>query len=399
MLRQAVFLVGGLGTRLKDHTKNAPKPLLEVGGRPFIEYLLDEAARHGFTDIVLLAGHLGDQVEALYQGRNWRGARIRVLREPEPLGTGGALRFALPELAPAFVMSNGDSFFDINLRALSETIVPGGAVMALRAAANDTRYGRVKFANGTVQSFHAPDEVVDGPINGGVYCLSRDVVVAMPGGKHSLEADTFPKLAAAGLLGGQIFDGYFIDIGVPDDFARAQMELPRHVRRPAVFFDRDGVLNADTGYVHRWQDFRWLDGAKDAIRLCNDHGVFVFVVTNQAGVARGLYDESAVTDLHRWMDEELAVVGAHVDAYEFCPHHPDGVVEAYSTQCRRRKPESGMIQDLLRDWPVDAPRSFLIGDKQSDIDAAAGAGITGQRYTGGNLLSAVSARLMPPSIG
>jgi D-glycero-D-manno-heptose 1,7-bisphosphate phosphatase len=393
MLRQAVFLVGGLGTRLKDRTKSTPKPLLEVGGRPFIDYLLDEAARHGFTDIVLLAGHLGDQVESLYHGRDWRGARIRVLREPELLGTGGALRFALPELAPAFLMSNGDSFFDINLRVLTESIAPGGAVMALRAAANDTRYGRVKFANGRVRSFHASDEGLDGPINGGIYCLSRDVVAAMPEGKHSLEADTFPALAASGNIQGRLFEGYFIDIGVPDDFARAQTEMPRRVRRPAVFFDRDGVLNEDTGYVYRKEDFRWLDGAKEAIRLCNDRGFFAFVVTNQAGVARGLYDEAAIDALHRWIDEELAAVGAHIDAYEFCPHHPDGVIERYRTACRRRKPEPGMLLDLMKAWPIDKRRSFLMGDKQSDINAARTANIRAFSFASGNLRNQITAEL------
>jgi len=92
LLNQAVFLVGGLGTRLKDRTRATPKPLLEVGGRPFLEYLLDEAARHGFSEILLLAGHFGQQVQERYDGRDWRGARIKVLCEPEPLGTGGAIR-------------------------------------------------------------------------------------------------------------------------------------------------------------------------------------------------------------------------------------------------------------------------------------------------------------------
>lgn len=399
MLKQAVFLVGGLGTRLKDHTRNTPKPLLEVGGRPFIEYLLDEAVRHGFTDIVLLAGHLGDQVSSQYEGREWRGARIRVLREPEPLGTGGALRFALPHLAPAFLLANGDSFFDVNLRALTQSIPPGGMTMALRQGAEDARYGRVKFSDGVVCSFHAPEEGIAGPINGGIYGVSRDIVEVMPEGKLSFEGEVFPQLAQARRIRGVLFDGYFIDIGVPNDFQRAQLELPRRVLRPAVFFDRDGVLNADTGYVHRKEDFAWLEGARDAIRLCNDRGVFAFVVTNQAGVARGLYDEASIQGLHAWIDEELADVGAHIDAYEYCAHHPDGVVETYRAACRRRKPEPGMILDILAEWPVDRARSFLIGDKQSDVDAAAAAKIEGYRYTGGNLSAIITARLKELGVG
>jgi D,D-heptose 1,7-bisphosphate phosphatase len=393
LLRQAVFLVGGLGTRLKARTQATPKPLLEVAGCPFLDTLLDEAARHGFTDILLLAGHFGDQVTARYDGKDWRGARIRVLGEPEPLGTGGALRFALPHLAPAFLMANGDSFFDINLRALAADVPDGGAAMALRDVTGD-RYGRVRFDCGRVLSFHAPEEGVSGPINGGVYAIDRAVAQALPQGKVSLEADMFPKLAAAGKLRGHLFDRYFIDIGVPDDFERAQIELPLQLRRPALFFDRDGVLNADTGYVHRKEDFQWLEGARAAIRLCNDRGWFVFVVTNQAGVAHGHYPESAVDTLHGWMDEELARDGAHVDAYEYCAHHPDGKLARHRRACRRRKPEPGMILDLLERWPVDKAGSFLVGNMPSDIQAAQAAGISGQLYAGGDLRDFLAARLI-----
>lgn len=384
MLRQAVFLAGGLGTRLGERTQTTPKPLLEVAGRPFLDALLDEAARHGFTDILLLAGHFGDQVSARYDGRDWQGSRIRVLCEPEPRGTGGALRFALPHLAPAFLMANGDSFFDVNLRALATDVPHGGAAMALREVEGD-RYGRVRFDGERILSFHMPDEGMAGPINGGVYAISRSVAEAIQPGKVSLETDVFPALASAGRLRGHLFDRYFIDIGVPEDFLRAQAELPRQLRRPAVLFDRDGVLNADTGYVHRKEDFTWLDGAQAAIRLCNDSGWFAFVITNQAGVAHGHYPESAIVALHGWMDEELARVGAHIDAYDYCTHHPEGKLGDHRRACRRRKPEPGMIEDLLARWPVDKARSFVVGNMPGDIQAAAAAQMPGYLYREGRL--------------
>ncbi len=385
VLKQAVLLVGGLGTRLKDRTRNTPKPLLEIGGRPFIEYLLDEVARHGFTEIVLLAGHLGDQVESQYEGKAWRGATIRVLREPQPLGTGGALRFALPSLEENFLLGNGDSFFDINLRALPLGLPPGNMAMALRGVANDTRYGRVGLSGGLVRTFHTAGQSSDGPINAGIYVMSRALVQRIPEGVVSFESTLLPDLAREGLIQGRQFDGYFIDIGVPDDFERADTELAHHLRRPAVFFDRDGVLNQDHNYVHRREDFKWIDGAKDAIRWCNDHGVLVFVVTNQAGVAHGLYDETAIHALHGWIAEDLAVVGAHIDMIEYCPHHPVAEVVAYRRDCRRRKPQSGMISDILAKWPVDHEHAFLIGDKQSDLSAAQSAGISAHLFTSGDL--------------
>ena len=392
MLKQAVFLVGGLGTRLKDRTSATPKPLLEVGGRPFLDYLLNEASRHGFDDILLLAGHFGQQVAQAYDGRDWRGARIKVLCEPEPLGTGGALRFALPHLAERFLLANGDSFFDINLRALPLILPEGGMAMALRNVAGD-RYGRVTFRDGWVRSFHAPEEGVDGPINGGIYALDRRVAQSIPQGKVSLEGEIFPALAGQGRIQGRAFDGYFIDIGIPTDFERAQVELPRRVRRPAVFFDRDGVLNRDIGYLHQPDEVEWLEGAQAAVRLCNDAGYFVFVVTNQAGVARGYYGEKDVLSLHAWMNGELARQGAHVDAFEYCPHHPDGAEGPYRRCCRRRKPEPGMLLDLLAHWPVDKEASFLVGNMQSDLDAAAGAGVKAHLYQGGDLADFVAKRL------
>jgi len=156
--------------------------------------------------------------------------------------------------------------------------------------------------------------------------------------------------------------------------------------RPAAFLDRDGVINRDDGYVHHKEDFIWQDEAIAAIRWFNEQGYFVFVVTNQSGVARGYYDEKAVQDLHRWMGGELARHDAHIDAFYYCPHHPEGVVGHYSRVCNCRKPMPGMIQAALAEWPVDASGSVLIGDKESDMAAASAAGITGLLWTGGSLL-------------
>jgi D-glycero-D-manno-heptose 1,7-bisphosphate phosphatase len=152
-----------------------------------------------------------------------------------------------------------------------------------------------------------------------------------------------------------------------------------------VFLDRDGVLNRDTGYVHRPDQIVWIDGAMDAVKACNDAGALVFVISNQAGVAQGRYDESAVNALHEWMAGQLARAGARVDAFEFCPHHEDAAVARYRRPCRRRKPEPGMILDLLDRWPVERARSLLVGDKSSDIAAGEAAGIRSFLFPGGNL--------------
>jgi D-glycero-D-manno-heptose 1,7-bisphosphate phosphatase len=161
--------------------------------------------------------------------------------------------------------------------------------------------------------------------------------------------------------------------------------LSSKAKRPAVFFDRDGVLNRDAGYVFEVSKFKWIDGAPEAVKAVNDAGCFAFVVTNQSGVARGLYSEADVDALHRWMAQDLALIGAHIDAFEYCPDHPDAVVERYRRLSERRKPGAGMIMDLLDRFPVDIHRSFLIGDKPTDLDAACTAGVRGYLFSGCNL--------------
>ncbi|WP_293371653.1 HAD family hydrolase [Phenylobacterium sp.] len=156
--------------------------------------------------------------------------------------------------------------------------------------------------------------------------------------------------------------------------------------RPALFLDRDGVLNEDHGYVSRWEDFRWIPGAREAVAAFNRAGWLVIVVTNQSGVGRGFYTEDAVRVLHARMAEDLATVGAHIDAFYYAPQHPEAPVDAYRhPDPPLRKPNPGMILQALADWPIDRDASLLIGDKPSDLEAALRAGIKGVLFEGGDL--------------
>lgn len=152
-----------------------------------------------------------------------------------------------------------------------------------------------------------------------------------------------------------------------------------------MFFDRDGVLNEDTGYPFEPSQLKWVRGAKRAIKAVNSAGYFAFVVTNQSGVARGFFDEAHVRDVHTWMSDELAKIGAHIDAFEYCPHHPHAAVERYRRICNRRKPAPGMINNLIKHFPIDISRSILIGDRTTDIEAAIAAGVQGFLFDGSDL--------------
>lgn len=142
-----------------------------------------------------------------------------------------------------------------------------------------------------------------------------------------------------------------------------------------VFLDRDGTINEEVNYLYRPEDLRLLPMAAEAIRLWNDHGFRVVVVTNQAGVARGYYQKSDVERLHQYMNQVLGEKGAHIDAFYYCPHHPEHGIGPYKITCRCRKPGTGMLEAADRDFPVDKARSYMVGDKWLDTQAGARFGL------------------------
>ena len=172
---------------------------------------------------------------------------------------------------------------------------------------------------------------------------------------------------------------------MPDSVRSPANKMSAAEVRPAAFLDRDGVLNVDPGFVSKPEDFTWIEGAQTAVKHLNENGYYVIVVTNQSGIARGLYEEAAVHALHKWINEQLSEIGAHVDAFYHCPYHPEGTIEAYRRHSEHRKPGPGMLLDARREWPLDWNRSFLIGDKESDMQAAAAAGLPAYRFRGGDL--------------
>jgi len=160
--------------------------------------------------------------------------------------------------------------------------------------------------------------------------------------------------------------------------------------RRAIFFDRDGVLNEEVGYLWQIDKFRWIDGARAAIKFCNERGLLAVVVTNQGGIAKELYTSREVDALHNHMQKSLAEIGAHIDAFYYCPHHPEGTSSEFAVACDCRKPKPGLILRACRELDIDAAQSILFGDSERDIKAAESAGLrAGIFFTGGNLLHAV----------
>ncbi|SRR5690606_5827432 len=173
-------------------------------------------------------------------------------------------------------------------------------------------------------------------------------------------------------------------------------------KRPAVFLDRDGTLNREVNYLHRIEDFEWIPGAPEAVRRLNDAGFLVIVVTNQAGIARGYYSEDDVERLHHHMQQLLAEAGAHVDAFYYSPYHPEGTVEQYRRQSSCRKPGTALFEKAVREWNVDLQKSFVVGDKESDIQAGKALGIPTilvETGYGAAMRSTTSADYVDPDVG
>ncbi|MEO0106510.1 MAG: D-glycero-beta-D-manno-heptose 1,7-bisphosphate 7-phosphatase [candidate division WOR-3 bacterium] len=173
------------------------------------------------------------------------------------------------------------------------------------------------------------------------------------------------------------------------------------MKNKAVFLDRDGTINIDKGYVHRIEDFEFIEGAVEAIGILNENGFKVIVITNQSGIGRGYYTEKDVEKLHQYINSELAKHNARIDAFYFCPHHPTEALGKYRMECNCRKPKTGLFEKALRDFDIDAQKSYVIGNSITDIESGRKIGartilLTDQPipdnisdFTAKNLLSAV----------
>lgn len=229
---KAIVLAGGLGTRLRERVPDLPKPMAPVAGRPFLEYLLDALARCGCDEMVLSVGHLWQKIEAHF-GNSYRGMALRYAVEQTPLGTGGAIAFALAQLPPdtdAVLTLNGDTFLDVDFaQVLAHHRAAGLPIsMVLREVDDTMRYGAVLVGEGRVQSFADKGRSGPGLINAGTYVLDPRwfLALGLPA-CFSMEADVLQARCAELRPAAFVTDANFIDIGIPDDFDRAQRVLPQ----------------------------------------------------------------------------------------------------------------------------------------------------------------------------
>ena len=369
--REAIVLAGGFGTRLAHVVPDVCKPMAPVAGRPFLRFIMDQLAAAGFDRAVVADGYRREQIEDFF-GSAYRGMAVEYSPEDTALFTGGAVKRALDRCQSDWVfVLNGDTWLDANFAAMEAAAADApenvSAVIAVKRMRGFERYGTVDVdAGGALTAFHEKRSCEEGLINAGVYLLRGDALDDMPE-KFSLESDYFERVVGDGALRAAECTGGFIDIGVPEDYELAQTMLAPLARQwKLAMFDRDGTINVDTGHLHEPEKLELIPSTVDIMRGYSDDPDYkVVVVTNQAGIARGLYTEADMRRLHRYMEDELERLGVHVDAWYFCPHHPD-----FTGPCECRKPAPGMLLAAMRDFDANVDDCVMYGDMPSDELAA-----------------------------
>lgn len=397
-LSEVAILAGGLGTRLRERTGALlPKPMVPILGRPLLDYQIEACAKHGFHRILLLVHHQTETiVDHLGDGSRF-GVEIRYQVEQVPRGTAGALRDALPRLCPTFLVLYGDTFFDVDLRALWNHHARHSAHATLFLHPNDHPQDSDLVEvrqDSTVIRIHPyphPEGVqVRNLVNAGMYALTKAHLESyIPAeGKSDLAKHTFPAMLEAGCrLTGYVSPEYIKDMGTPsrlDQVSRDILEgLPerlsrRHLRR-AVFLDRDGTINREVDHLCREEDLELLPGAAESIARLNRAGLLAVVATNQPVLARGELSPEGLERIHARLESLLGLDRAHLDGIYVCPHHPhkgfEGEVAALKIDCSCRKPDVGLLDRACRELGISRRGSWLVGDATTDIEAGRRAGL------------------------
>lgn len=381
MVKEAIILAGGFGTRLQEAIADMSKSLAPVAGRPFLSYLIDYLRMQGIERFIFALGYKWGLVEEYLQ-KNYATLDFTCVIEEEPLGTGGSIQLAARKaLSENVLVANGDTLFRIKLGRLEEVHKRNDAecTVALKAIENSDRYGAVALDNcGKIISFREKQFYGNSLINGGIYLLNKAKFLSrgLPE-KFSFEKDYLEKFFKEGNFFGLVQEGYFIDIGTPGDYEKAQSDLKnptldlRQIDKSwTLFLDRDGVINDEQvgRYVLHWGEFIFSKGVLDVFRKLGESFGRVIVITNQRGVGKGLMTEEALQSIHLEMQREVEIVNGKIDKIFYCTETDD--------KCFNRKPNPGMALLAARDFPdIDLTKSVMVGNKPGDMKFGRAAGM------------------------
>lgn len=419
MSMKAVIMAGGMGTRIQSVRNDIPKPMLEICGKPILQYQIENLVRYGLTDITLVTGHLGNCIKECFGDGAEFGAEITYFEETYPLGTAGALVKMLPENADTsfcpsvldydFLLLCGDVLFDIDFFRFIAFHTSKNALATLFAHPNCHPYdssllvteilspqktGGIPVETGCVVKWISKEEdrkYYRNLVNAGIEIISPELlrkamhtfIPRHPGlpDKIDLDRDILKPNVHTGRIFAYQSPEYVKDMGTPERYDAVERDVKNGVvrakniarKQKAVFLDRDGTINVNRGFITKPEQFELLLETADAIRKINKSGYLAVVVTNQSVIARGECTFEALQQIHTKMETELGKQGAFLDAVYFCPHHPEkgfpGECEEYKSECECRKPKPGMLLQAAADLNIDLTQSYMIGDSMRDIEA------------------------------
>ena len=381
MIQEAIVLAGGFGTRLRNAVPNLPKAMAPVNERPFLSYIINYLRLQGIERFVFSLGYKAEAIESWLK-KYYPALDYTTVVESEPLGTGGGLQLALQECTtPHVLAANGDTLFKIKAWDFEKVHVANRSecTLALKPMQPITRYGIVELGLGqVVLSFKEKGVYNQGLINGGVYLLDREQFQKRGLPKSfSFEKDYLEKFSSDKKFFGSIQEGYFIDIGIPEDYEAAQKDFQKPMpalsqvdKSWTLFLDRDGVLNDERlgKYVLNWEEFRFSEGVLQAFRILGQKFGRIIIITNQRGVGKALMTEDHLRHIHQEMEQQVTAAGAHINKIYYCTSTND--------TCFHRKPNPGMALQAFRDFPdIDPDKTIMVGNKPSDMQFGRAAGV------------------------
>lgn len=393
---KAVIIAGGKGIRMGDVAKDIPKPMIAVCGKPLLEYQINLLKEYGFTEIILCLHHLPHVIKNHFKDGKDFGVKISYFVEDSPLGTAGCVKTIENHLDPDFLVIYGDLLVNMNLKRFENYHLEREGVGTLVVHPNDHPYDsdlvKVDSDNRILQFLNKPHDknlVYKNLVSAAVYILSQKIFKYIDKNKKSdFAKDVFPKAIRANeILYAYKTHEYIKDVGtskrlkeVTKDISSGKFELMNYRnKRPAIFLDRDGVINKDVVDLHRIEDFELMEGVADAIKFINNSKYLAVIVTNQPVLAKGFLSFEGLEFIHNKMDTLLGDKGAMLDAIYYCPHHPDkgfeGEVKELKIDCECRKPKTGMIDKAAKELNIDLKNSFIIGNSSRDIICGKNAGI------------------------
>ena len=386
-----VIVAGGFGKRIKEYCSELPKPMINICGKPILQWQIESLKAQGVTDYLIIVGYYSEIIMAHFGDGSRFGVHIDYYVEQEPMGTAGAL--FKTELPNEFLYVNGDLIFDFTLKDMLTFHRKKEADITLFTHPTshpfDSMIVRVDACERvlSMQKGIAAEKTFSNLGNAGICVIKKK---ALDNISHKAFMSLDEDVIIPNIEHGNVFSyccaEYVKDSGTPERIAQIETEiksgLPEKKKnvypKKAVFLDRDGTVNEYKGFISVPEQLELIPGAAQAINIFHRLGYLAIIITNQPVVARGDCSEEELKIIHHRLQYLLAKEGAYVDDIFYCPHHPDsgfeGENKVYKCACDCRKPKPGMILKAASKWNIDLSRSFMAGDSKRDVQTAINAG-------------------------